>query len=115
MAVGALTLIAGLAASGCTGRSDAEAESPVDISQLRADLEERFGTSGNEAPWYHHITAIEWANGQLEVRTDASPGEGLRPPCGEILRLAFAQGEPGTISVGVAMFGAAGVAFGGCG
>ena len=109
--IGVLALTAGLAASGCTGGSDAEAGSPVDISQLRADLEERF--SG--APWYGHITAIKWANGNLEVRTDASPGEGLRPPCGEILKLAFQQGEPGTVSVGVAMFGAGGVPFGGCG
>jgi hypothetical protein len=57
-----------IAASGCSGDADAEADSrpatttahvetqpparsPVDISQLRAPFEERFGAVGNETPY----------------------------------------------------------------
>ena len=120
IAIGTLALIAGLAASGCTGGSDAEAEGPFDISQLRAELEERFGSPGNEAAWYRRITAIKWANGQLEVTTDFSPeeygaSEERGVPCGEIWKLAFKQVEPDTVPVLVAMFGVGGVAMGGCG
>ena len=121
IAIGTLALTAGLAASGCTGDSNAEAESPVDITTLRAELKERFGTPPNEAPWYRHITAVNWANGQLEITTDISPKEyegsdELRGwICGEPLKLAFEQAEPDTISVIAAVFGVGGVALGGCG
>jgi hypothetical protein len=122
IAIGTLALTAGLAASGCTGDSNAEAESPVDITMLRAELKERFGTPPNEAPWYRHITAVNWANGQLEITTRLSPEEyegsdELRGwICGEPLKLAFEQqAEPDTIDLIAAVFGAGGVGLGYCG
>ncbi len=121
IAVGALALSVGLATSGCTGGSDAEAESPVDISKLRAELEERFGVPPNEAPWYRRITAIGWVNGRLEITTDFRPEEyegndRLRGViCGEPLRLAFEQAEPDTIGLSAAVFGLGGVGLGCCG
>ena len=69
IAVAGLSAIA-LAASGCSGDSDTEAESTpattteqvetqppsaVDIAKLRAAFKERFG----EATWYQHITGIK--------------------------------------------------------
>jgi hypothetical protein len=114
-----------LAVSGCFGGSDAEAEGPVDISQLRDDLEERFGTPGNEAPWYRRITAINWANGHLEVTTDftleeykaSGPGAGRpTPTCVETFKLASAQlAEPDETALIVAVIGPGGVALGSCG
>ena len=88
IAVAGLSAIA-LAAGGCSGDSDAEAESPpattteqvetqppaqslVNITKLRAEFKERFGTPPNEAPWYRHITAINWANDQLEIKTTSA-------------------------------------------
>ena len=73
--VAGLSAIA-IAASGCSGDSDAEAESPhattteqvetqppaqsaVDIAKLRAAFKERYGTPGDEASWWGHITGIK--------------------------------------------------------
>lgn len=83
-------------------------------------MEERFGTPGNEAPWYRRITAIEWANARLEITTDLSPEEygsdTLRGwVCGEPLKLAFEQAEPDTVDLSAQVFGAGGVALGACG
>jgi hypothetical protein len=121
IAVAGLCALA-IAASGCGGGSNAEAESPVDITKLRAEFKERFGTQDNEAPWYRHITAINWANGKLEITTDLSPEEyegsdRLRGAiCGEPLKLAFEQQvEPDTIDLIAAVFGAGGVGLGYCG
>jgi hypothetical protein len=72
VALGILALTAGLAASGCGGRSDAEAELPrvtttkrvetqppthrsVDMSQFRAAFKDAYG----ERPWYGHITGMK--------------------------------------------------------
>ncbi len=117
--VAGLSAIA-IAASGCSGGS--EAESPVDVTKLRAEFKERFGTPPNEASWYRHITAIHWANGQLEITTDLSPEEyegsdELRGwICGEPLKLAFEQqAEPDTVDLIAAVFGAGGVGLGYCG
>ena len=119
IAVAGLSAIA-LAAGGCSGDSDAEAGSPVDVTKLRAEFKERFGTPGNEAPWYRRITAINWANGQLEVTTDLSPDEyqasGPPTPCVEIFNLASEQlEEPGETALIVAVFGPGGVRMGSCG
>lgn len=111
VAVAVLSSIA-LAASGCSGGSDAEPESSVDITKFRAELKERFGTAPNEAPWYRHITAITWANGVLEITTDSETRGGV--PCGDLWKLAFEQAEPDTPLV-VALFSAGGVGLGGCG
>jgi len=74
IAVAGLSAIA-LAASGCSGDSDTEAESTpatteqvetqpsapsaVDIAKLRAAFKERYGTPGDEASWWGHITGIK--------------------------------------------------------
>jgi hypothetical protein len=67
-----------MAASGCSGDSDAEAESPpattteqvetqppaqptVDISKFRAAFKERYGTPPDERPWYGLITGMKMA------------------------------------------------------
>ena len=72
-AVAGLSAIA-LAASGCSGDSDTEAESTpattteqvetqppsaVDIAKLRAAFKERYGTPGDEASWWGHITGMK--------------------------------------------------------
>jgi len=110
-----------IAAAGCIGGSDAEAESPLDIKKFRAEMKERFGTPPNEARWYRHITAINWANGHLEVTADFTPEEyqasGAHPtPCVEIWNLASEQlVEPEEPALIVAMFDAGGVRQGSCG
>lgn len=114
IALGTLALTAGIAASGCGGDSDAEAESPVDITKFRAEVKERFGTPPNEAPWYSHITAINWANGQtLEITTDLDESESRSIPCGLLWGLAFEQADKPN-SLGVVVVGSDGVEFGGC-
>jgi hypothetical protein len=115
IAVALLSSIA-LAVSGCGGGSDAEAEGPVDITKLRAEVTERFGTPPNEAPWYRHITAISWANGRLEIATDLDdePSEISRGMCGETWKLAFEQAKPGTFNSGVVVLDSSGIELGGC-
>ena len=99
MALGILALTAGIAASGCSGGSDADtessvadakspaadtespaadAESPVDSSEFRAEFKERFGVPPNEESpsWYRHITAINMGNRYLEITTDLGPKQG---------------------------------------
>src|SRR5262245_39085864 len=66
----AVLVVAMVVASGCSEDSEAEAESPpaaatteqppsVDIVAVRAAFKERFGTPGNETPWYHLVTGLE--------------------------------------------------------
>jgi hypothetical protein len=92
IALGTLALTAGIAASGCSGGSDADAESsvadaespaadaesPVDSSEFRAEFKERFGVPPNEESpsWYRHITAINMGNRYLEITTDLGPKQG---------------------------------------
>ena len=61
IAVAGLSAIA-IAASGCGGDSDPEAE-------FRAAFEKKFSA----APWYHHITGIKVKDGWLVLRTDLAP------------------------------------------
>ena len=67
IALGTLALTAGIAASGCSGGSDADAESPVadaessvDIAEFRAELKQRFGVPANEVlpSWARHIRVV---------------------------------------------------------
>ena len=58
IAVAGLSAIA-IAASGCSGDSDPEAE-------FRAAFEKEFSA----APWYHHITGIEVKDSWLDITTD---------------------------------------------
>jgi hypothetical protein len=103
IAITGLSAIA-IAAGGCSGGSDFEAQGRGDITKLRAELKERFGTPPNEAPWYRHITGINWANGQVEITTDLEEGSELLggDMCGKVFGLAFEQvGEPPELSVAV--------------
>jgi hypothetical protein len=113
VAVAVLSSIA-MAAGGCSGGSDAEAESPLDITEFRAEAKERFGTPPNEAPWYRHITAFNWRNGQtLVVRTDLDESESRVIPCGLLWRFAFKEADtPNSFAVVIA--GSDGAEFGGC-
>ena len=117
IAVAVLSSIA-LAAGGCSGGSDADAEGPLDITKFRAELKERFGTPPNEAPWYRHITAIDFPNEQtleqtLVVTTDLDASESRMIPCGLLWKLAFEQADKPN-SLGVAIAGSDGAMFGGC-
>ena len=84
--VAGLSAIA-IAASGCSGDSDAEAESPpattteqvetqppaqptVDISTFRAAFEETFGAPG-ERPWYGLITGMKMAPREIVTATSS--------------------------------------------
>ena len=82
IAVAGLSALA-LAASGCAGDSDPEAE-------FRVAFEKEFST----APWYHHVTGIEVKDSSLEVTTDLGPeskwdGEGSGETSGAICRAAW--------------------------
>ena len=85
--VASLSAIA-IAASGCSGDSDAEAESPpattteqvetqppaqptVDISTFRAAFKETFGTPPDERPWYGLITGMKMAPREIVTATSS--------------------------------------------
>ena len=85
--VAGLSAIA-IAASGCIGDSDAEADSPpattteqvetqppaqptVDISTFRAAFEETFGTPPDERPWYGLITGMKMAPREIVTATSS--------------------------------------------
>jgi len=61
---------------GLASLGDPPAQSAVDVTKLRAEFKERFGTPDNEAPWYRHITAINMGNRYLEITTDLGPKQG---------------------------------------
>ena len=65
IAVAGLSAIA-IAASGCSGDSDPEAE-------FRAAFKKKFG----ETTWYHHITGIKVKDRGLVLRTDLDPDNDL--------------------------------------
>ena len=118
--------------------SDPEAESPpaattteqppaVDISGLRTAFKERFGTPGNETPWYRLVTGLKVAPdavvtvastyARLEVQTKLDPGtkgESGGVPCAAIYGLAreFMEEDAGLI---VALVASDGTELGGCG
>ena len=117
---------------------DADAESPraattteqppaVDISGLRTAFKERFGTPGNETPWYRLVTGLKVAPdavvtvastyARLEVQTKLDPGtkgESGGVPCAAIYGLAreFMEEDAGLI---VALVASDGTELGGCG
>ncbi len=121
IALGTLALTAGIAASGCSGGSDTDAESPaadaespvadaespvadaerpVDSSGFRAEFKERFGVPPNEESpsWYRHITAINMGNRYLEITTDLGPKQGEKTAlaiCREATGIAFDFGIQG--------------------
>ena len=107
IAVAGLSAIA-LAASGCGGGSESEAE------KFRAAFKKNFG----EAPWYHHITGMEVADGRLKITTDLDSGSDWEtaggPHCGVALRFAFDHEVGDGIDV-VIIIGSDGSELGGCG
>ena len=85
--VAVLSAIA-IAASGCSGDSDAGAESPPatttervetqppawptgDISKFRAAFKETFGTPPDERPWYGLITGMKMAPREIVTATSS--------------------------------------------
>src|SRR5262245_55025619 len=126
IALGTLALTAGIAATGCGGGSDADAESSVadaessvadpespvadversvDSSDLRAEFKERFGVPPNEESpsWYRHITAINMAinmgDRYLEITTDLGPKqrETALAICSEAAGIALDFGLEGAL------------------
>jgi hypothetical protein len=100
--VAGLSAIA-IAASGCSGDSDPEAE-------FRAAFKKSFG----EATWYHHITGMKMADGFLEITTDLDPKSDSvsRTICGTAMHFALDSNAEGID--GVQMRGSDGVPMGGC-
>ncbi len=131
--VGVLSAIA-MAASGCSGDSDAEAESPpaatseqvetqpparptVDISKFRAAFRETFGTPPNERQWYGLITGMKMAGVWLDIKTKLAPGsahDNEGAICGAAAKLAIDLGLLGNGITGVRVIGSDGVELGGC-
>ena len=135
-AVAGLSAIA-IAAGGCSGDSDAEAESPpattteqvetqrpappaVDIAKFRAAFKERFGTPGDEASWWGHIIGMKMDYGDyqiLEIATDLAPPDSssVGPEiCQAASNLAIDLGELGDRIKWVSVMGSDGVGLGGC-
>jgi len=129
--VAGLSAIA-MAASGCLGDSDAEAESQpattteqvetrppaeptVDIAKFRAAFREAFGTPPDERPWYGLITGMKMARRTLEITTKVDPGStsAARTICGAAMRFAL-DSEAGEGIESVRVLGSDGVALGGC-
>ena len=109
VAVAVLSSIA-IAASGCGGGSDPEAE-------FRAAFKKKFG----EATWYQHVTGIEVEDTWVEITTDfdqeSNPsytGPDGRGICGIAMHFAL-NNEVGDGIEGVRMMGSDGVEDGGCG
>jgi hypothetical protein len=103
VAVAGLSALA-IAASGCGGGSDAEAE-------FHAAFKKSFG----EAPWYHSVTGIEVKDSAVEITTDLDPDSDY---AGSICTPAYGVAiQTGAIDGGEAVFvkGRDGVALAGCG
>jgi hypothetical protein len=130
-----------IATGGCSGDSEAEAESPpattteqvetqppvqsaVDITKFRAAFDERFGTPGDEASWWGHITGMKIGQKMpymiLAIATDLAPTEGNVPenaPALMICRAAMGfalNSEAGDGIDGVSVRGSDGVGLVGC-
>ena len=129
--VSGLSAIA-MAASGCLGDSEAEAESPpamttaqvetkppaqsaVDIAKFRAAFKEAFG----ERPWYGQITGMKMAGRTLEIATKLDPGSTHEDSDGPAIcqagaNLAIDFGELGDGIEWVTVLGSDGVGLGSC-
>ena len=107
IAVAGLSAIA-IAASGCGGDSDPDAE-------LRAAFEKNFST----AWWIHHITGMEVKERsgppQIKVTTDLGPesNETAGTICGAAINFAFESGAVDEHPEGM-VTGSDGVGLGGC-
>ena len=102
-----------IAASGCSGGSESEAE------KFRASFEERYGSPENEATWYRHITGMRMGDdGFFKITTDLGPeNEGSEMSgviCGAASKLALDLGELGDGIKGVIVVDSDGVQLVGC-
>ena len=123
-----------MAASGCGGDSDSEAESPpattteqveseppaqptVNIAEVRAAIEESYGTPpGYETTWYDHVTGMKMAHGRLEIATNVDPRrdpEAAMIICSGVINFAI-NSEAGDGIETAAVFGSDGVQLGTC-
>jgi hypothetical protein len=130
--VAGLSAIA-MAASGCLGDSDAEAESPpatttaqvktqpraqsaVDIAKFRAAFKETYG----DQPWYGQITGMKMAGRTLEIATKLDPGSSTDEDsdgpaiCHAGAKLALDFGELGDGIESVTVLLSDGVGLGSC-
>ena len=109
IAVAGLSAIA-LAAGGCSGGSESEAE------KFRASFEERYGSPENEATWYRHITGMRMGDdGYFKITTDLNEANDTAGTiCGAASKLALELGELGDGIEGVIVMGSDGVELGGC-
>ena len=132
-AVAGLSAIA-IAAGGCSGDSDAEAESPpatttgqvetqppaestVNIARFRAAFKKRYETAPSALLWYHHVTGMGMVDGALEIATDLAPPDSssVGPEiCQAASNLAIDLGELGDRIKWVSVMGSDGVGLGGC-
>ena len=106
-----------LGASGCSGDSQAEAESPpVTTTEQVAAIEESFGASGYETSWYGHVTGMKMAHGRLEIATNLDPvrdQETARMVCLAAIKFAL-DSEVGDGVETAAVFASDGTPLGGC-
>jgi hypothetical protein len=134
--VAVLSAIA-LAASGCSGDSDAEAESPpattteqvetqspaqpiANVSRVRAGFKATFGTPPDERPWYGLITGMKMTAFEqywvLELTTkleDNPPNTAVRTICRAAMR--YVSRDSWGKGVGaVRVIGSDGKELGGC-
>jgi hypothetical protein len=103
-----------MAASGCLGDSDAEAESPpattteqvetrppteptVDIAKFRAAFKEAFG----EQPWYGQITGMKMAQRTLEITMKLSATEINEIEVGTICEAVFNAADNAGVRDGI--------------
>ena len=103
--VAVLSAIA-MAASACSGDSDAEAESPpattteqvetqkparptVDIAKFRAAFKETYGTPPHERPWYRLITGMKISRDNRVLYVTGNV-DGLSDSTGKICEAVFA-------------------------
>jgi hypothetical protein len=137
--LGILALTAGIAASGCSGGPDAEAESRpltttehvetqprthpvVDISRFRAAFRKAYGTPPNRTQWYGLITGMKMTGMLLDITTKLPPGSTFEVDpvddngaiCGAAVKLAMDLGVMNNGIRGVRLMGSDGVELGGC-
>ena len=109
IAVTGLSALA-IAAGGCSGGSESEAE------KFPATFEERYGSPENEATWYRHITGLRMGDdGYFRITTDLNGGNDTWGTiCGAASKLALDLGELGDGIKGVILIDSDGVEVGGC-
>ena len=87
-----------MAASGCGGDSEAKFRTWFNNLKFRVAFKKSFG----EAPWYHHITGVEVADGgRLEITTDLDPKSDSEPDVGTLCEAAFKAADLAELGDGI--------------